>query len=356
MAFIEERKSKKGDKTIVKYRAQVRMKGYPQQTATFKRKTDAKLWAQQVETAMREGRYFRAAEARKRTLGDMVDRYIKDVLPRKPKNAKNQKAHLLWWKSKIGHCVIADVTPPLIGEYRDKLLAGFTPRGNKRSPSTVVRYIASLSHVFTVAINEWEWLEDNPVKKVSKPKEPRGRVRFLDDDERKRLLDECKASPNEYLFPVVQLALSTGMRQGEIMNLQWEHVDLEKRRICLYETKNGEIRAVPIVGPALKVITELRDKRPFEIGLLFPGHNPQKPIDLRFPWEKALEKAGIEDFRFHDLRHCTASYLLMNGASLPVIAEVLGHKTLQMVKRYAHLSEDYKHGILEDMNEKYFGG
>lgn len=105
----------------------------------------------------------------------------------------------------------------------------------------------------------------------------------------------------------------------------------------------------------MKVVEELKQERPFELGLLFPGSDPSKPIDLRFPWEKALKESGVVDFRFHDLRHCTASYLLMNGASLPVIAEILGHKTLQMVKRYAHLSEDHKRNVVEEMNQKYFG-
>lgn len=352
MAFIEERKTKDGK---TKYRVQIRMKGYPKLTETFDRITDAKRWIQLTEAAMHEGRHFKTIEAKKKTLGDLIDRYIENVLPSKPKNAANQEAHLLWWKEKIGYLALADVTPSVIAELRDELLKGRTPRGDIRSPTTVVRYLSSLSHPFTVAINEWGWLEDNPVRKVSKPKQARGRVRFLDEDERKRLFEACRSSTNLLLFPVVQLAISTGMRQGEIMNLRWEQVDLDKRRIILYETKNDEIRNIPLTGPALKVIEQLKIERPFELGLLFPGVNPINPVDLRYPWEQAIKKSGITDFRFHDLRHCTASYLLMNGASLPVIAEILGHKTLQMVKRYAHLSEDHKRNVVEEMNQKYFG-
>jgi integrase len=178
------------------------------------------------------------------------------------------------------------------------------------------------------------------------------------------LLKACQASSNPYLYPVVVLALSTGMRQGEIMGLKWEDVDLHQGRVTLHETKNGERRVVPLVGKALELLKEYAKVRRIGTPLLFPGkvktQRPgevatYRPIDLRAPWLAALKKAGIDDFRFHDLRHSTASYLAMNGASLAEIAEVLGHKTLQMVKRYAHLSEAHTAGVVARMNERIFG-
>lgn len=182
------------------------------------------------------------------------------------------------------------------------------------------------------------------MRKVTKPKLPRGRVRFLSDEERSALLSACKESTNPFLYIVVVLALSTGMRQGEIMKLRWEDIDLFRGRIILHETKNGERRVVPLKGLALKLLQELTKMQSRDFGFLFPSQKDQKsqkpkPIDLRFPWEVALKATGITNFRFHDLRHSTASYLAMDGASLAEIAEVLGHKTLAMVKRYAHLSE-----------------
>lgn len=202
---------------------------------------------------------------------------------------------------------------------------------------------------------EWEWLEDSPIRRVTKPREPRGRIRFLSDDERSALLSARQESSNPFLYPVVVLALSTGMRQGEIMNLRWENVDLFKGRITLHQTKNGERRTVPLRGLALQLIQELTAEKCLNIGLLFPSkedHN--KPIDLRFPWEQALKKAGITNFRFHDCRHSCASYLLMNDATLAEISEVLGHKTLAMVKRYAHISEQHTVSIIEKMNATIF--
>ncbi len=357
MANIEKRTSKDGKTS---YRVKIRLKGFPIQSATFERLTDAKKWTQQTESAIREGRHFKTTEAKRHTLADLIDRYIQDVLPSK-KSAKDQTQQLKWWTAEIGSHTLSDVTPSLLTECRDKLGREITVRKKPRSPASVVRYMAALSHAFTIAVKEWEWLEDNPMRKVTKPKESRGRVRFLSDDERLRLLKACKESSNPYLYIVVVLALSTGMRQGEIMSLTWGTVDLNQGRAILHETKNGERRAIAITGHALEVLKELNIVRRIDCNLLFPAkenrpQKPQKPIDLRSPWETAVKKAELEDFHFHDLRHSAASYLAMNGASLAEIAEVLGHKTLQMVKRYAHLSEGHTARVVASMNDKIFGG
>ncbi len=353
MACIQERKDKNGK---TRYRVQVRLKGYPPQTATFERLTDARKWVQNTESALREGRYFKISESKKHTMGDLIDRYMLNVLPQKKKSEQRQGAQLLWWKRQLGTKLLSDVSPAIIAELRDKLSQENTRRGILRSPSTVVRYLAALSHAFSIAVKEWGWLDDSPMRKVSKPREPRGRVRFLSDEERKRLLEACKQSSNEYLYIVVVLALSTGMRLGEIMGLKWSDIDLDRGCITLHETKNGERRLVPLQGLALKLTRSFRVSRYFCSLQLFPSKsNFKKSMDLRFPWKIALKQAGIKDFRFHDLRHSAASYLAMNGATLSEIAGVLGHKTLSMVKRYAHLSEEHKKDVVNRMNNKIFG-
>lgn len=352
MAVIEKRQKSNG----VSYRVKVRLKGYPPQTASFDRITDAKRWAQQTEAAIREGRHFKTSEAKRHTLSEAIERYIKTVLPNKPKSIYAQTIHLNWWKQSIGDYSLADVTSPMIADCRDKLATEQTVRGSERSPATVNRYMAALSHLFTIASKEWGWVEDNPFRKVAKKKEPRGRVRFLSDDERERLLKACKESASEYLYTIVVLALSTGARRMEILALSWEDVDLSRGVITLHETKNGERRVLPITGHAFELLRKHSQIRHLNCSLLFPSKNLTKPIDIRTPFENALKRAGIEDFRFHDLRHSCASYLAMNGASLAEIAEVLGHKTLQMVKRYAHLSEAHTMAVVSRMNEKIFGG
>ncbi|KXW58919.1 putative prophage phiRv2 integrase [Ferrovum myxofaciens] len=357
MANIEKRTTSDGKTS---YRAKVRLKGHPLQSATFERLTDARKWAASTESAIKEGRHFKTREAKRHTLADLIDRYVKDVLPGKPKNIRVQTRQFAWWRDQMGSYALADVTPSMIAEYRDKLAAGITVRGTQRNPATVVRYMAALSVAFTHAVNEWEWIDANPMRKVKKPTESRGRVRFLSDDERAQLLKACKESNNPFLYPVVVLALSTGMRQGEIMGLTWDVVDLSKGRAILHETKNGERRAVALAGHALELLKELGKVRRIDSKYLFPAkgitpQKPQKPMDLRAPWESALKKAEIHDFKFHDLRHSAASYLAMNGASLAEIAEVLGHKTLQMVKRYSHLSEGHTARVVASMNNKIFG-
>jgi integrase len=353
MATITERTAKDGTK---RYRVEVRLKGYPAQTATFKRLTDAKKWISNTESAIREGRHFKTTEAKKHTLGDLIDRYIKDVLPTKPRQAPAQRPQLERWKDELGSYLLSDITSALIVEVRDRLLTETTPRGNIRNPATVVRYMAALSHAFTIAVNEWQWLEDSPMRKVKKPKESKGRVRWLDDEERAKLLTACKESPNPLLYPCVILALSTGMRQAEQMGLTWPDVNLKEGFLILHETKNGERRRVTLSGHCLELLREHAKVRRIDTQLLFPSdRNPQKPIDLRKAFMHAMERAQITDFHWHDLRHCTASYLAMNGASLAEIAEVLGHKTLAMVKRYAHLSDGHVSNVVASMNAKIFG-
>jgi len=344
MASIRNRTNNDGSTS---YRVDVRLKGFPAQRASFRRITDAKKWAQQTEAAIREGRYFKTTEARKHTLAEAIDRYKDSVLPAK-RDHKKQSAQLDWWRNELGAYTLADVTPSLLGEARDTLSKG-------RSPATVVRYIAALSHVFTIAVNEWEWLENNPMRKVRKPKEPRGRVRILSDDERKALLEACKNSNNQYLHAIVVLALSSGMRQGEIMTLRWQDVDIEKGFIVLHETKNNERRSVPLTSYAHELLKEHSKLRRLDTDLLFPGKNPKKPVFIRAPWVEAVKEAKIENFRFHDLRHSAASYLAMNGATLAEIAEILGHKTLQMVKRYSHLTEQHTAKVVAKMNKQIFG-
>jgi integrase len=352
MAAIIERISNTGEKS---FQVKVRLKGFPVQTATFKRITDAKKWAQNTESAIREGRHFKTTEAKKHTFGDMVDRYIESVLPNKPKSEEKQSAQLRWWKEELGAYTLADVTPAMIGECRDKLLQGVTYRGTKRSNATVVRYLAALSHAFSIAANEWGWIENSPMRKVRKPTEPKGRVRFLSDEERPRLLEKCKESSNPYLYPIVVLALSTGMRHGEIVGLTWDVVDFQRNLLFLLETKNGERRAAPLTGLAHRLLKTVHDNKKGDTPLVFPGTG-ENAANIRLAWEEAMDKAKLENFRFHDLRHSAASYLAMNGATLAELAEILGHKTLAMVKRYSHLSEQHTSRVVASMNEKIFGG
>ncbi len=328
MARIIERSANDGTK---RYAVTIRLKGYPLQSATFKRKTDAQKWIQDTESAMREGRHFKTIEAKKHTLADLVDRYCTEYLPNNKdrtyseREQKERTQKLNFWRDQIGYMVLAEITPQLISQHLEAM-----PQSN----ATVTKYLKNLSHAFSIAVKKWGWISDNPILKVTTPQQPKGRVRFLDDNERAKLLEACKESKNTMLYPCVVLALATGMRQGELMGLKWQDVDLQRGVIILHETKNGERRRVPVSGLALELLKEHAKIRRIDTPLLFPSsRKPQQPIELKKSWLSALAKAEIDNFHWHDLRHCTASYLAMDGASLAEIAEVLGHKTLSMVKR-----------------------
>ncbi len=352
MASIRSKTGKDGKTRLY---VQVRLKGFPPQTACFHRLTDAKKWIQETESDIRNNRYFKTSESRKHTFKELAERYMATILKDK-KSGKSQTAQISWWIKELGERVLSDITPALIVECKEKLLNIVTYRKIKMTTATVNRYLAALSHIFTVATKEWGWTVDNPVKLISRAKESRGRVRFLNENERESLFTACRESKNPYLHTIVILAISTGMRLGEIISLTWNQIDFSKRRIILEETKNGERRQVPLVGKASELLIQLESNRTKCSTLIFPDkRNYRMPIDFRSAWDYALKRSGINDFRFHDLRHCCASYLAMNGASMVEIAAVLGHKTLQMTKRYTHLSDNHLSDVVAKMNEKILG-
>jgi integrase len=336
MATIQKRPGRNG---AVRYRVQVRLQGQAI-SSTFATKATARQWATQVESGIQ--RTHHTAVVVQVTLGELLQRYRHEVLPHKRQGTQaNQAHHLDWWTEALGLWPMADVTPARLGACRDAL-------AQTRAPGTVNQYMRTLSHAFSVAVNEWIWLETNPMRRVRLLPEPRGRVRFLADAERPRLLAACQSSANRHLYPLVILALATGARKMELLSLTWPQVDIGRALITLYETKNGEPRSIPLTGPAVDVI-RAHAKVVRLTPLVFPRQDGLRPVDVRYAWYQALRQAEIEDFRFHDLRHSAASYLAMNGASAVEIAEILGHKNLAMVKRYSHLSADHTRGVLDRM-------
>ncbi len=358
MATIRTRKANDGKDT---YQAIVRKKGFRTVSKTFQSQTQAKRWAKKTEVEMDEGRYFRNAEAKRHTVGEVIDRYVEERLPHFKDQAK-PKVHLRYWNERIGHLVLADLKASTIVAERDRLLRDDNHPGarlnRKFGPATANRYTTSLQRVLAVCARDWEYLERSPMLGFRKLKESRGRVRFLSDEERERLLSACERSSNPDLLLGVLLSLSTGARKSEIQNLRWPQIDLANHKIVLEDTKNDERRILPIFGRAYDILVERSmTQRRLDTDLLFPGrNNPTVSQDLTRPWQRAIKEAEIENFRWHDLRHSAASYLAMSGATPTDIAHILGHKTLQMVKRYAHLSESHTAKLVQNMNRKYIGG
>ncbi len=348
MATIRTRRGKRG----TTYQAIVRIRGASPQAKTFRRKTDAKRWARSIEAAIAEGR-FTTSEANRRTVAELLDRFVAEKIPLRAPESQTKLTHRLeWWKKKLGaNTTLAEVAPARLVEIRDGLSRGESPSRRPVAPATVNRHLALVARAFSVAVKEWFWLEDNPFRRVPRLKEPRGRVRFLDDEERVRLLKTCQQSGEPRLYPLVLLALSTGARQGSLMKLRWPDIDFERGSVVFHETKNGDRISVPITGPAFDMMRELSRVRRLDTDLVFTNQWRR----ARFPreaWERTVAAAGISDFTFHDLRHTAASYLAMSGATLTEIADVLGHKTLVMVKRYSHLTEAHTRSVLSRMTAK----
>lgn len=334
---------KRGDR----YHVQIRLKGYEPTTASFERLTDAKEWVSKTETEIRSGKYF--GQSKRRTFEDLAVEYLP--------HAKDL-SRLSYWREAFKNLRLADITPARITKEMNKLLSEETSRfttpatGNpeldakrvktKRCGATVNRFIAALSSCLTYGV-KLEWIERNPCERITKPKESSGRDRYLNEEgELVQLLEACRKHSTLYL--AVILSLTTGARQEEIMSLRWGQIDFKRKVITLEKTKNGDKRALPLVGEPFDLLQARSKVRSLSDDRIFPPTKLAKKseyIDLRKPWELALKDSEIKDFRWHDLRHTAASYLVMNGVSLVEVAKILGHRTLTMVLRYAHLSPEH---------------
>lgn len=374
MGWIQKRERKKG--TV--FRAIVRIKGLPQQQKTFTRLTDAKMWIQQTEANIRTGEFQNVVKtSAAKTLKDVIERYRQDVLPHKAESTQRaEKTYVAYWERTLGGYSLSYIDAELVNAKLKELTNSGDARrkadtngksspspAKKKSRKTIKHYRDILAVLFNHA-KSWGWVGKNPMDGVSRITNIRDeRTRYLNDHERKALLEACKASENVQLYPIVVFALSTGARKSEALTLTMDDLDLRRGVAIFRNTKNGDTRSVPIVGHlktlleqqverVTKYFAKLETKPPKR--WLFPRKDGQAPIDIRKAWENARDKAGLVDFRFHDLRHSTASYLAMNGASQLEIAEVLGHRTLQMVKRYSHLSESHVKGLIEKLDEDIF--
>lgn len=350
----------------ISFRAQVRVKGQATQSKTFPNRKEAQQWANSIEMAIRENRYFPQARASRTTFAELVERYFESVLTGLAETEQAaRRQQLTWWTKQFAGRTLSEITTDRVAEGRDVLATEAYTRGkvkkkkgieirpveHKRSGATVNRYLAALSHLFSMAIKEWRLLDRNPVSDISKKKESRGRTRFLTDEEREALLVACSASAWKPLETIVLLALSTGARRGELVGLKWVDVDLKNARALVHDTKNGDSRQLPLVGKSLEALRALKLRNSARSEYVFPQPSgfpgPYEHFDTH--WYAALKASGIQELRFHDLRHTTASYLAQQGASLLEIADTLGHRTMAMVKRYSHLAQSHKVTAIEKM-------
>ncbi|WP_313025498.1 site-specific integrase [Pseudomonas lopnurensis] len=235
-------------------------------------------------------------------------------------------------RAPIAARVLRDIGSPDIATYRDSRLAQTNPRTGKFiSPATVRLEMSLLSSLFDVARIEWGACGPNPVNDVRKPAPPPGRDRRLLPREERRILRYCHNHPTSELYSIVILALESAMRQGEILKLEWQHINLRRGVAHLPETKNGSKRDIPLSPNAREALIRLGVKTQ---GRVF-GYTAN---GLKSAWRLMIMRLGIEDLHFHDLRHEATSRLFELGTlDMMEVAAITGHKSLSMLRRYTHL-------------------
>lgn len=342
-------------KTGTSYKAIIRDKnGKHLKSKNFKRRGDAEAWAKPID-ADRDKMEALGLRGASMTFKELVEEYALQWNKRDP----NQAYRLSYWSKELGHYKLADITGQLLRKKLKDFESGLCLRGNglnksttfqkTRSPATVNRHRGTLGGIFKYALQE-SYINSNPLQKTNCLEVDNSRVRYLSDAERERLFDACQQSSWSRLYTLVLLATCTGMRKSEMLNLKWKDVDFDKGLAFLETTKNGDPRVCPIPKPALN---ELKKIRGVGTALVFPSEiKPQQPMEFKKHWHVALERANVENFRFHDLRHTAASYLVMNGASLIDTKEILGHKDISTTLRYAHLSTEHKSSVAERVMSK----
>jgi integrase len=271
-------------------------------------------------------------------------------------------ARLSWWSAHLGAKALQDVTDDdlhcalesLKGQpgryYAGRDVEGrpiYKARPRPISGATLNRYAAALGAVFTWAIKRRIAPKGfaHPGRGIEHEREDAGKTRFLTEEERTRLLQACRASKWPRLYVLVLLALTTGARRGELLGLRWRDVDLTHRVLHVGRSKNGDPKALPLVAAAVEELQQLRGAPE---ALVFPARlDPTHAMAIEDRWRQALRAARIRQFRFHDLRHSCASFLAQNGATLLEIGDLLGHRNLNMTKRYSHLAASHRSALVE---------
>lgn len=274
------------------------------------------------------------------TLADAIQAYLKQH------TGKDKSVHtrLNWWSNKLGGKYLGKITKSDIKLTLLKLL------DEGKANSTYNRFKSAISAVFEYYKDEHD-LDHNPARQVKQLKEGRGIERFASEDELARLLRACKQNEWDRLYVLVLMAVSTGARRSELINLRWSDVNMKTQTAILNDTKNGESRVLTLTED---LINELSQYREIGNGWLFPNPQDQLVSFYYFDkyWYEALSSASITNFRFHDLRHTTGSWLAMQGLPTTVIRDILGHKTIVTTQRYVHHSTQHKAQALNSV----FGG
>lgn len=308
-----------------KWQAIVRQKNIGTASRSFIKKIQAIKWALEQEERIERG-VFGSIEPSEVTLGELLQRYSEEITPAK-RGAETEQRRL----NRLINDSISDYS---IEQLTSKTLASFRDRRLLDGQRACEYDLILIRHCLKVAMSEWGlMLSVNPVDQIKKPPSPKSRDRRLDDGEYERLEQASEMTKNQHIWPIVVFAIETGMRRGEILGLTWDNIDLKRRTVFLPLTKNGSSREVPLSTKAVCVLQQQRTRTgisPF----------PVNANAFRLAWDRLRGRAGLNDLRFHDLRHEAISRFFEMKLTIPEVALISGHKDVKMLFRYTHLRVD----------------
>lgn len=319
----------------------------------FQKKKEADDELSKRMALIAENRYLDVKKDCKTSLNELIEKYNLNANLRKTKDTYLNNFREYFG----GETILSNIRYVHVETYRSHLMQKLTRSGALRTHASINREMSCLRHLFKKAV-EWEMVEQSPFGRGKSLllKENNRRLRYLTEDEISRLLDACSTKVIEfptkrghikqmtrkdpdYLREIVECALLTGMRKGEILSLKWEQI--RNGFIYLTKTKTNEARQIPVNEDLERLFKRIRKRVNLKSPYVFTFQG--KPIsDIKNAFNAAVKRAGIEDFRFHDLRHTFASHLIMRGGTLKDVQELLGHKSMTMTLRYAHLSQEHK--------------
>lgn len=321
-----------------KFEAQIRRKGFVPVSRTFHKRTDAEQWARHMETKADRGDLPTPVKVLDGyRLKDIVERYRDEITPQK--RSADTEAYLLnaFLRQPIAKLTLAQITASHFVTYRDKRL-------KQVKPGTVNRELSIIKHAFDVAERDWDIpIRQNPLGKVKKLKVNNARSRRLTDEEYQALMKAIETSRNDLIKPLMNFAIETGMRRGEILRLRWADIDYDSRTLFIPITKNGHSRTIPMTANAVEILKGLQQEQ---------GGDKYRPFPLsdnaaKLAWQRLLKRSGIEDLHFHDFRHEAISRFFERGLSVPEVALISGHRDFRMLFRYTHLkAEDVAQKLL----------
>ena len=318
MAFIEKRGP-------YQWRVKICKKGFSPQTKTFSNKKNAEEWARMTVSEMERGIFISSSAAEQTSVTEVLDRYEKEVFPRLADGGKRERFRLALLKIHLGNLSLAALRSNHIAAYRDQ-------RQKQVSPQSVKHEMSLLNRVLKFAqIDCGIHLPHGlPTAQVRMPKLPAGRDRRLRDGEEQRLIDAAIASKSNEIEKIFLFAQETAARRGEIAAMRWEHVDLNRQTWHIPKTKNGNSRTIPLSQKAVELLRGIIRRIDGSVWGV-------QEDSITQAFGRICQRAGIEDLRFHDLRHEATSRLFEKGLELMDVAAITGHKDLRMLLRYTHL-------------------